>query len=230
MGREQRTIRILIADEQSLFRHGLKTLLSAEADLAIVGEASDTEAILPAVEKMKPDVLLVDLALTSGPHAHVALAARQAHAPMAILFTTREDGPEQLEAAMSLGARGYMLRGSTPAQFVAAVRSVGSGANHLNPQSLSQHIADLQALSHSHQLFSRGTALTQRETEIVKLLAEGQTVREVAGVLQVSVKTVEAHKLNLMRKLNIHNRAALIDYAVIQGIVATAVPARPINE
>ncbi|HEX4229822.1 MAG TPA: response regulator transcription factor [Bryobacteraceae bacterium] len=230
MGREQRAIRILIADEQGLFRHGLKTLLSAESDLVIVGEASDAEAILPAVERVRPDVLVVDLALVSGANAHTALAARQAHPAMAILFTTREDGPEQLEAAMSLGARGYMLRASTPVQFVTAVRSIGSGANHLNPQSLSQHMADLQALSHSHQLFSRGTALTQRETEIVKLLAEGQTVREVAAVLQVSVKTVEAHKLNLMRKLNIHNRAALIDYAVIQGIVTATVPARPLNE
>lgn len=230
MAREQRTIRILIADEQGLFRHGLKTLLSAESDLVVVGEASDAEAILPAVERLRPDVLMVDLALATGPNAQIALAVRQAHPLTAILFTTREDGPEQLEFAMSLGARGYMLRGSTPAQFVTAARSIGSGANHLNPQSLSQHMADLQALSRSHQLFSRGTALTQRETEIVKLLAEGQTVREVAAVLQVSVKTVEAHKLNLMRKLNIHNRAALIDYAVIQGIVTATVPARPLNE
>jgi DNA-binding NarL/FixJ family response regulator len=219
LGREQQAIRILIADEQGLFRYGLRALLSAEADLIVAGEASDAEAIVPAVERLLPDVLVVDLALATGSHAQIALASRQAHPPMAILFTTREDGPEQLEAAMAVGARGYMLRGSTPAQFVTAVRSVGSGASRLNPQSLSQHMADLQALSRSHQLFSRGTALTQRETEILKILAEGQTVREVASALQLSLKTVEAHKLNLMRKLNIHNRAALIDYAVSQGLV-----------
>jgi DNA-binding NarL/FixJ family response regulator len=230
LGPEQQAIRILIADEQSLFRHGLGTLLSAETDLVIAGEASDAEAIVPAVERVRPDVLVIDLAMVTGPHSQIALAMRQAHPPMAVLFITREDGPEQLEAAMSLGARGYMLRGSTPSQFVTAVRSVGSGASRLNPHSLSQHMADLQALSRSHQLFSRGTALTPRETEIVKLLAEGQTVREVSLVLQLSVKTVEAHKLNLMRKLNIHNRAALIDYAVVHGIVTTTVPVRPIDE
>ena len=230
MGREQQAIRILIADEQGLFRQGLRTLLSAEADLAIAGEASDAEAVVPAVERLRPDVLLIDLALATGPHAQIAFAARQLHPSMAILFTTREDGPDQLEAAMSVGARGYMLRSSTPAQFVTAVRSIGSGASSLSPQSLSQHMADLQALSRSHQLFSRGTALTQRETEIVKLLAEGQTVREVASVLQVSLKTVEAHKLNLMRKLNIHNRAALIDYAMIHGIVSATVPLRGSQE
>ena len=148
---------------------------------------------------------------------------------MAILFTTREDGAQQLETAMSMGARGYMLRGSTPAQFIAAVRKVAFGTDRLNPQSLSQHMSDLNALSRSHQLFSRGTALTPRETEIVKLLAEGHTVREVAMGLELSVKTVEAHKLNLMRKLNIHNRTALIDYAIIQGIVSAAVPVRPFD-
>ena len=99
MGREQQAIRILIADEQSLFRHGLGTLLSAETDLVVVGEASDAEAIVPAVERLKPDVLVIDLALVIGSNENIALAARQSHPSMAILFTTRQDGSEELEAA-----------------------------------------------------------------------------------------------------------------------------------
>ena len=111
-----------------------------------------------------------------------------------------------------------MLKNSPPAELVAAVSKVAK-RDRLDPRSLSESAADLQALADTSARYSHAAALTLREQEILKLLAEGRTVRQTAGELSLSIKTVEAHKLNLMRKLDIHNRATLIEYALERGII-----------
>ncbi len=221
-------IRVVIADSNVFFRQGLRSLLAAESDLKVIADVANAEEALYHVQAFKPDVLLLDLNPTdvksAEPLAERTFPIRQAHPELAILFVTREDGPDQLQEALEAGARGYMLKNSEPLRFVAAIRAVTSGVRELSPDSLSRIVADLQALSRSSQRESNGTALTLRETEVVRLLAEGNTVREVAAGLSLSKKTVEAHKLNLMRKLNIHNRAALIEYAVRNHLVEQPVP------
>ena len=116
-----------------------------------------------------------------------------------------------------------MLKDSTPAQILAGVRQVARGADNCDPSGLSPLIPDLQALAKSNEGYARGTVLTAREQEVMKLLAEGRTVREVAAELSLSIKTIEAHKLNLMRKLDIHNRATLVEYALDHGMIPTPV-------
>jgi two-component system, NarL family, response regulator NreC len=221
--RAKRVSQILIADGNKLFRSGLRTLLSAEADFDVVDEASDAFEAVAKVRLAPPDVLVMDLALIETDGQQAAFALRQSDPSIAILFLTRQDDPEHLRVAVTAGARGYMLKDSTPAQLVGAVREVANGMDDGNPMGLSRLLPDLQALAESNQGYTRVTVLTAREQEVMKLLAEGRTVREVASELSLSIKTIEAHKLNLMRKLDIHNRASLVEYAIQTGAIAAPV-------
>ena len=222
MARGKRTSQVLIAEGNLLFRRGLRTLLAAESDLEILDEASEIAETLAKMRLLSPDVLLMDLGLLESAGQQAAISIRQARPETAILFLTQEDGPEQLELAIAAGARGYMLKNSTPAQIVAGVRQIAF-ADDQSPQGLSKIVPDLRALAASNDGYARGVVLTSREQEVMRLLAEGRTVREVATELSLSVKTVEAHKLNLMRKLDIHNRASLVEYAMQRGLVAAQV-------
>lgn len=208
----------MLADRNLLFRRGLRTLLSAESDFQIVEEASDAVETLAKVRLTSPDVLVMDLSLIEEAGQQVAFALRHAQPEMAILFLTQNDGAEQLEIAVAAGGRGYMLKDSTPQQLIAGIRQVAFSDDQ-NNRGLSRIVPDLRALAESSESYSRTAALTPREQEVARLLAEGRTVREVSSELALSVKTVEAHKLNLMRKLDIHNRASLVEYAVQKGLV-----------
>jgi two-component system response regulator NreC len=222
LGRGKRVSQILIADGNLLFRRGLRTLLSAESDLEVVEEVSDTAEALEKVRAISPDLVVMDLALLEGEGQQAGFAIRQAHPNVAILFLTNEDGPEQLERAVNAGARGYMLKNSPPAQLLAGIRQIAF-TDDQNPRGLSKIVPDLRALASSNEGYPRGAVLTTREQEVMRLLAEGRTVREVAAELSLSIKTVEAHKLNLMRKLDIHNRASLVEYAMQKGLIAVPV-------
>jgi DNA-binding NarL/FixJ family response regulator len=193
--------------------------VEAENDLEVVGEASSAAEALAQIQQTSPQVVVMDLELLEDGSARTVFAMRQAHPSLAILFLTEEDGPEHLKHAVEAGGRGYMLKSSSPAELVAGIRQVAFHDH--NPSSLSRIVPDLRALSGPNETSkARSSVLTSREQEVMRLLAEGRTVREVASELSLSVKTVEAHKLNLMRKLDIHNRASLIEYATQQGWVA----------
>ncbi len=222
LGRGKRVSQLLIADGNLLFRRGLRTLLAAESDLEILDEASDVTETVAKVRLLSPDVLLMDLALIQADGQQAAFAVRQARPETAILFLTQEDAPEQLDLAIAAGARGYMLKSSTAAQLVAGVRQIAFTDDQTS-RGLSKIVPDLRALAASNDGYARGTVLTSREQEVMRLLAEGRTVREVASELSLSVKTVEAHKLNLMRKLDIHNRATLVEYAAQRGLIPVPV-------
>jgi two-component system, NarL family, response regulator NreC len=221
LGRAKRVSQILIADGNALFRRGLRTLLAAENDFEVLDEAADVEEALAKVRLLSPNVLLMDLGLLHS-RQDAAFSIRQALPQTAVLFLTQEDAPEQLALAIAAGARGYMLKNSTAAQLVAGVRQIAFADNQ-EARGLSKIAPDLQALAASNNGYPRGSVLTSREQEVMRLLAEGRTVREVASELSLSVKTVEAHKLNLMRKLDIHNRTSLVEYAVQRGLIAPQV-------
>lgn len=216
MARLKRTSQIFIADGHLLFRRGLRTLLDAESDLQVVGEAADAVDASAQMADERPNVLVMDVALLEGAGAQTVFAIRQAHPSLAILFLTQEDGPEQLERAIQAGGRGYMLKSTPAAQLVAGIRQVAF-SDDKHGGALSRIVPDLRALAASSERQPRASVLTCREQEVMRLLAEGRTVREVAAELSLSIKTVEAHKLNLMRKLDIHNRASLVEYAAQQG-------------
>ncbi|MGI8959069.1 MAG: LuxR C-terminal-related transcriptional regulator [Bryobacteraceae bacterium] len=223
LGRAKQITQIMIADGNKLFRSGLRSLLSTESEFHVMDEACDAAEAIAKARVSPPDVLVMDLALVNADGQQAAFALRQFQPSTAILFLTPEDEPEQLQMAVAAGARGYMLRDSTPDQLIAGVREVAKGLDDGNPAGLSRLIPDLQALAASNQGYTRGSVLTAREQEVMRLLAEGRTVREVASELSLSGKTIEAHKLNLMRKLDIHNRASLVEYAIQTGVIAAIV-------
>jgi two-component system, NarL family, response regulator NreC len=215
--RVKRIQKIMLADDHTLFRKGLKTLVAAETDLEIVAEAGSLNAVLAVARLVSADVLVMNLELLDEADDQTVMALRQVASSTGLLFLTDQDSPERLEKAIGAGARGYMLKSSSPAQLLIGIRQVAVQDDQ-NARGLSLLTPDLKALAASnHQ--SRTSALTLREQEVMRLLAEGHTVREVAADLALSIKTIEAHKLNLMRKLDIHNRTSLIECAVRMGLL-----------
>ena len=233
MTRGKRIYRTVVADSHNLFRRGLATLIASEADMEVLGEASTVWQALAlvkpapvpgtafpdttAAEVVTPDVLVVEMSLVrDDPEA--AKSLRQLPETVAVLLLSTEESQECLDLTISAGARGYMLKSSPPAQLIAGIRKA-TILEDRDEQGLSRQTPDLQALAETERSYSRTSPLTSREQEVVTLLAEGRTVREVAAELSLSIKTIEAHKLNLMRKLDIHNRASLVDYAVRSRLI-----------
>ncbi len=221
--RNGRRQHLLIADTQFLFRRGLRTLFNGESDLEVMGEVSTVEEALAAARDEKLDAVVMNMALVDQtPEANI-FEARQLQASAPILFLAEVESQKNLNIVMTVGAFGYLLKSTAPAQIVATVRRACLG-DKPEAENLANTANDLRALAVSNDAYGRGTTvLTAREQEILRLLAEGRTVRESAVELALSIKTVEAHKLNLMRKLDIHNRATLIEYAIAKGVIQAAV-------
>ncbi|MFL6449291.1 MAG: LuxR C-terminal-related transcriptional regulator [Bryobacteraceae bacterium] len=219
LDRDRLATRVLIADRNVLFRRGLRTVLSREADLTLLEDAADLTEVLSKVRSENPDVLAITLDMLGADARQFGYSLRKASPDLSILVLTPNDSPENLQHSIEAGAKGYMLKDSAPSQFVHAIRQLNSEKGE-GPAELSSTVPDLQALAEQTPQSVRPNLLTSREQEVVRLLAEGRTVKEVAHDLSLSFKTVEAHKLNLMRKLNIHNRSSLIEYAVREGMVS----------
>jgi len=194
-------------------------MLSAKEGIEVVDEASGIEEALIKVRSLAPHILIMDLAMLKTNSRDSTIAIRQTQPATALLCLAGQDGDEELETAIGAGAQGYMRRDSEPARIVAAVERIAQGGGDTNALGVSSIVPDLQALAKTNSRYARATPLTLREQEVVRLLADGKTVREAALELSLSIKTVEAHKLNLMRKLDIHNRASLVEYAVHSGLI-----------
>ncbi|MBV8831274.1 MAG: response regulator transcription factor [Acidobacteriaceae bacterium] len=222
MVRNKKVNHVVIADGHLFFRRGLRALLDAEADFKVVDEAGDAADALVKVRMRQPHVLVMDLELLGGRSAVSGFDLRQAHPELAILFLTEQDDDRRLASAVSAGARGYMLKRTAAPELIAGIRQVTGTIEEAGTSGgLSKVVPDLKALAESNERSKNPNALTSREQEIIRLLAEGLTVRATAAELNLSMKTVEAHKLNLMRKLDIHNRSNLVQYAVQAGLVQT---------
>jgi two-component system, NarL family, response regulator NreC len=219
VGRIKTISKVIIADANVLFRRGLSTMLSAKDGIEVVDEASGIDETLIKVRSLAPHILIMDLGMLKTDSQDSTIAIRQTQPATALLCLAGQDGDEELETAIGAGARGYMRRDSEPARIVAAVERIAQGGGDTNSLGLSSVLPDLQALAKTNSRYARATPLTLREQEVVRLLADGKTVREAALELSLSIKTVEAHKLNLMRKLDIHNRASLVEYAVHSGLM-----------
>jgi two-component system response regulator NreC len=212
-------IRILLVDDHTLFRQGMKTLISAEPDMEVVGEAADgAEAINKAAE-LRPDVVLMDIGMAGFSSFEATRQIKKNRPETKVLMLTMYDDEDYLVEGMEVGASGYVLKDTPAAQCLAAIRDVCRGGSYLSPRMLSQLVDDFRTRLRSASRVPRFATLTAREKEILKLLAEGNSVKEIACQLNLSVKTVEAHKFNLMRKLDIHNKAQLVQYAIQKKII-----------
>jgi two-component system response regulator NreC len=212
-------IRVFLTDDHTLFRQGIRTLISAEPDMEVVGEASNgADAIIKAAET-RPDVILMDIGMAGLSSFEATRQVRKNRPETKVLFLTMYEDEDYLVECMEVGAGGYVLKDSPAQQLLSAIRDVNRGGSYLSPRMLSQLVDDFRSRIKSAHRLPRFATLTTREKEVLKLLAEGNSVKEIAGNLKLSVKTVEAHKFNLMRKLDIHNKAQLVTYAIQKKII-----------
>jgi two-component system response regulator NreC len=216
-------IRCVIADDHDMLRYGVCRMLEDAPDFAVVGEASDATQALNLVLERRPDLVLLDISMPGMSSFEAARIIEELCPGTRIVYLTMHEDREHVQQALRSGASGYLLKDTPAPLLLHALREVHGGRRSLSPQI--QKLEDDAILrKQAMRVPLRRSTLTLREREVMKLLAEGNTVRKVAAVLGVSVKTVEAHKFNLMRKLDIHNKAQLVTVAIQKRILPLPVP------
>ena len=212
-------IRVLLTDDHTLFRQGIRTLLSAEPDMEVVGEAADAAGSVAAAKQFRPDVVLMDIGMAGMSSFEACRQIRKERVETKIVFLSMYDDEDYLAECVEIGANGYVLKDSPADQLVTAIREVHRGGSYLSPRLLARLVDGFRTQGGNPGRQPRFGTLTKREREILKMLAEGMSVKEIATGFDLSVKTVEAHKFNLMRKLDIHNKAQLVQYAIQKKII-----------
>jgi two-component system, NarL family, response regulator NreC len=216
--------RVLITDDHTLFRQGIRTLLSSEPDMEVVGEAANAADALTLAQQARPDVILMDIGMAGMSSFEAAREVRKSRPECRVVFLSMYDDEDYLAECLEIGAGGYVLKDSPADQLLTAIREVHRGGSFLSPRLLARLVDGFRMQGRGGERQRFGT-LTKREREILKMLAEGKSVKEIASSLELSVKTVEAHKFNLMRKLDIHNKAQLVQYAIQKKIIRLPEPA-----
>ena len=212
-------IRVLLTDDHTLFRQGIRTLLSAEADLEVVGEAGNASDAVALAQQVRPDVVLMDIGMTGMSSFEATRLIRKERPETRVNFLSMYDDEDYLSECVEMGASGYILKESPAEQLLTAIREVHHGGSYLSPRLLTRLVDDFRTQGRGPVRQPRFGTLTKREREILKMLAEGKSVKEIAAGFDLSVKTIEAHKFNLMRKLDIHNKAQLVQYAIQKKII-----------
>jgi DNA-binding NarL/FixJ family response regulator len=207
-------IRILLADDHGVVRQGFKMILSAQADMEIVGEAANGREAVELAERLKPDIVVMDVAMPelNGIEATRRLAESAPHARVLALSMHKDS--VYVRETLRAGARGYLLKDSGANDLVAAVRAVASGEGYLSP-AVSNAVLD----DYRRHVTNAMDLLTSREREVLQMLAEGKTNKEIAAALNLSVYTVDAHRGHIMEKLNLHSINELVRFAVRNGMV-----------
>lgn len=204
-------IRILFADDHSIVRRGLVSLVQSEPDMAVVGEATDSNEALRLAEQLRPDVLVLDLSMPGSGGVEVTRQLSKFVPDVRILILTFQDDEGMFYAAMSAGAAGYILKRAADAELVQAIRAVANGQPYVHPRFLGALLRGVTSDNDSDTPQSQ--TLTAREQEVLVLLARGYTNREAADMLSISVRTVESHRANLMSKLGLRTRFDMVNYA-----------------
>ena len=215
-------IRCLLADDHELVRYGVRRLLEDAPDFDVVAEAGDAADALKLALECQPDLVLLDIGMP-GMSSFEACKLMREHCPATrVVFLTMHEEKDYVQQALRCRASGYLLKDTPTPILLRALRDVRRGQRSWSPSILNQIQSDSKPESTVHVPMRRST-LTLREREVMKLLAEGLTVRQAASTLGVSAKTVEAHKFNLMRKLDIHNKAQLVTVAIQKKILSVPV-------
>ncbi len=213
--------RIVIAEDHTILREGLKSLLRADPDFDIVGEAEDGRDAIRRVQTLSPDLVLMDLSMPRMNGLDALKEIKKQNPEAKILVLTVHKTEEYVLTTLQAGADGYVLKDATHSELVMAIKNVLMGKRYLSPGISEKVIEGYLEGRKEIKTSSAWATLTQREREILKLIAEGYKNKEIADYLFISLKTVEKHRANLMRKLDLHNAAALTAYAMEKGLVTT---------
>lgn len=212
------TTRIIIADDHAILRDGVRALLLTAHDLEIVGEAADGQQAVELAVSLEPDLILMDIAMPGlgGLEATVEIRRRVPRAKIVVL--SQYGDPEYVRRFLKAGVSGYVLKSAAGAELVAAIRAVMRGGLVLDPAIAREALQDPGAADDAAAPGTYDT-LTDREKQVLKLVAEGRSNKEVAGLLNISVKTAMSHREHVMMKLQVHNRTELIRYALRAGVI-----------
>jgi DNA-binding NarL/FixJ family response regulator len=217
-------IRLILADDHSVLRAGLKVFFEeqAESKFEVIGEASNGEQAVALVEKLKPDLLLLDLSMPVMGGMETTIELRKRGSKVKILILTQFSESIYLKRLLECGANGYILKSARGEELVSAVRALIAGGTYIDPSlagnifSAAQDVKPPESDEGSEEAYAK---LTPRERQILKLIAEGASNKEIAATLNVAVKTVMSHRVNLMEKLGIKNRSKLIQFAIRVGLI-----------
>ncbi|MBN1668328.1 MAG: response regulator transcription factor [Anaerolineales bacterium] len=211
-------IRVLIVDDHTILRAGLRVLLSAQEGIEVVGEAENGRQAVDQAQKLQPDVVLMDIAMPLLNGIDAAEQILRSRHCARILMLTMYESEEYIRRALAVGACGYLLKDTDPETLVNAIRSVYQGESILSPAITRLVIEDYLRWGEIRSP-ETNDELTPREREVLQLIAEGYTNRQIADILCIAIKTVQAHRTNLMSKLDLHDKAELIKYAIQKKII-----------
>lgn len=212
-------VKLLVADDHKIFRQGIKKLLEEEPDLQVVGEASDGREAVKKATELKPDVILMDIAMANLNGLEATKQIKKVLPDVKVIMVTMHKNEEYVLHSFQVGASGFILKEGAVEELVSAIRSIHQNKSVLSP-SISKTLIDAYLRKmETGKTETPFDLLTDREREVLQLIAEGYTNREVAKALFISVKTVEAHRAHIMQKLNIHEIAKLVKYAIQKGLV-----------
>jgi DNA-binding NarL/FixJ family response regulator len=212
--------KVVIAEDHQLFREGLKAMLAVRSDLVLVGEASDGLEAIRAVQRLRPKLLLLDLSMPRLSGISVMKDVKRQFPEVIILALTIHESDQYVLEAFDAGANGYCIKDASRRELMMAIDSVLGGKTYISP-GIAESV--MEGYLEGRKRLKEKTAwdtITQREREVLKLLAEGHTNKEIAAFLNISIKTVEKHRANIMKKTDLHNASALTAFAIEKGLVA----------
>lgn len=212
-------IRVLLADDHTILRAGLRMMLNAQPDIEVVGEASDGRQALAEALRLQPDVVLMDITMPEMNGIEATRQIKRALESTRVLILTMHENEEYLFQVLRAGASGYILKEAADTELISAIRVVYSGRFYMSPSAQTMMVGDYLLRVRSGEERDSYSALTEREREILKLVAEGLTNNQIAERLYISPKTVDTHRTHIMDKLNLHSRAELVKYAMRRGLL-----------
>ena len=220
-------IRVLLCDDHTLFREGIKAILKDEYSIEIVGEAADGRQAVAKALELHPDVVLMDIAMPDLSGFDATRRILQSNAKAKVIILTMYEEEEVINRCLAAGAAGYVLKDDPRAHLIHAIDVVNKGGQYMSSRALKKVVKQyVKGAKNSAVGYER---LSDREREVLKLLADGLALKEIAVRLVLSVKTVDAHKTNLMRKLDLHDRSQLIKYAIQRKLIRLPSVPMPAN-
>ena len=211
------SIKVLIADDHQLFREGITNLLKASADLEIVGQAENGKEVVEKAREFKPDIILMDIGMPEMSGIEATVMLNKEMPQIKIIALSMHSDKQFINGMLEAGASGYLLKNSTYNQLIEAIKSVNSGNKYLSGEVTDIVINDY--LDKKQEANKRDADLSERESEILLMIAEGYSTREIGEKLFISVKTVGTHKQKILEKLQLNNTAEMVKYAIKNGLI-----------